>query len=986
METPEKNDYKEIIINLQESSNAKSYGKENLIHQREFDRATKLINARLVRPEAIDKIRYNDTISILGSRGSGKTSFLLSLLANYKDSKEVEVLNIIDPTLIEEKGHVFLTVISLIEESVSKRLNLSDCSPDDSSYLQKKEWKDKLRKLADGLPSMDGVGSSLEHSDWQDTEFIMDRGLKSVKAASNLEANFNDLVCCALRALEKKVFIITLDDIDVDFRKGWPVLETIRKYLTSPQIIVLLSGDLKLYAKAIRKQQWKNFGKALLKNEAEALNKMNEYNDLVTEMEGQYMQKVIKPENRIRLTTLFEKIESYNYKIFILKNSSSLDKKTDYNEHLILNFYNSILKTFGIQSKNQAEAYTSFLLNLPLRTQIQFLIESQKLVQLDNKGENQKQINPITENEENRANIIDAFLSDLYEKEVDVDLARNLPKMLSVVILKLLIKERILSEAYQLQPTTIDTSLNSSLAALSFLYSQHVKRNPYLIFDYFIKIGYTRNLIDEIGYKSSRVKESDVLYSIDDLCQSSGIYQDKVLRDITGNITSYVRGVINYPNENRNKKYAGIIPLTGLASRAKGKNREYRVDEVFKNDEDGLRLASIPMTISSNNWKNSTLLTSSIYVLLASIGELVKLGTIQDILLVDNSIRDAEIANGIIELSQIRNYVMPNFNRQDAKPNETGSNEEYEEEINVDEDQITDQVLVLARIMREWIDRYPQEIISISPHLLGKISTRFFYALDSIEIQRTSNLGDCMYRRIIALANAIVIEEIKEHAKKEINKDKLFKSKLWTFKDLNIDNTITDDRVFKKNLKVAEIYKEDLLLSRWLLSCPLFLVYLPKSSDNQKEVISKYIDFISSGYKKDDIKPEVIQKHSIYEKSKNIVIFGLKSEFEKSRNKLDLSDFNSSKISLLKSKFDCSYSTAEILILNKIPYSTFKSTVNKNGKLYNTKRNNNVREKCSSLFSKEDITNIMITNFIEFIETYSGKHAETIEKWKQGQL
>jgi DNA-binding NtrC family response regulator len=117
----------------------------------------------------------------------------------------------------------------------------------------------------------------------------MDRGLKSVKAAKDLETNFNDLVACALKTLEKKAFIITLDDIDVDFRKGWPVLETIRKYLTSPQIIVLLSGDLKLYSKAIRKQQWKNFGKALLVNEAEALNKTYTYNDLVTEMEGQYL-------------------------------------------------------------------------------------------------------------------------------------------------------------------------------------------------------------------------------------------------------------------------------------------------------------------------------------------------------------------------------------------------------------------------------------------------------------------------------------------------------------------------------------------------------------------------------------------------------------------------------------------------------------------------------------------------------------------------
>ena len=393
-----------IIINLQESSNAKEFEFGNRIHPKEFERAIRLINRSIDRATEYkdqdkrckdqdnknnSRQRNNNTISILGSRGSGKTSFLLSLLKYYKVEKghkdKAEVLEIIDPTLIEEKGHVFLTILSLIEEAVCKKIKLNDCSPNDADYCLKKEWKDKLRKLADGLPSIDGIGLSMNDTNWQDAEFIMDRGLKSVKAAKDLEANFNDLVACALKTLDKKAFIITLDDIDVNFLKGWPVLETIRKYLTSPQIIVLLSGDLKLYSKAIRKQQWKNFGKALLKNEAEALNKMTGYNDLVTEMESQYLQKIIKPENRIRLTTLFEKINLYELEINL---EDTIIPDID-----IISFYNQALATFGIHNEYQAEAYTSFLLNLPIRTQIQFLEELQKL------------------NVSETTNVIDPFLS-----------------------------------------------------------------------------------------------------------------------------------------------------------------------------------------------------------------------------------------------------------------------------------------------------------------------------------------------------------------------------------------------------------------------------------------------------------------------------------------------------------------------------------------------------------------------------------------------
>ena len=58
--------------------------------------------------------------------------------------------------------------------------------------------------------------------------------------------------------IEENTLIVDEDNdsdniIDVNFNNGWKVLETIRKYLTSPQIITLLSGDIKLFSKSIRK-------------------------------------------------------------------------------------------------------------------------------------------------------------------------------------------------------------------------------------------------------------------------------------------------------------------------------------------------------------------------------------------------------------------------------------------------------------------------------------------------------------------------------------------------------------------------------------------------------------------------------------------------------------------------------------------------------------------------------------------------------------
>ena len=82
--------------------------------------------------------------------------------------------------------------------------------------------------------------------------------------------------------------VLMFDDSDVDFKKSWPVLETIRKYLSIPEIIVILSGDLKFYRLSVRKQHWMNFGKGLLKNEYDKeANLDSSYKELVTEMESQ---------------------------------------------------------------------------------------------------------------------------------------------------------------------------------------------------------------------------------------------------------------------------------------------------------------------------------------------------------------------------------------------------------------------------------------------------------------------------------------------------------------------------------------------------------------------------------------------------------------------------------------------------------------------------------------------------------------------------
>lgn len=238
-----------VVINLSESVDAKSLEDKDIVHQSQFKEAKKWIDSGIKKVIADKqskgekkKEHHHEAITILGTRGSGKTTFLLSLLKYYETKDRVSVLDIIDPTLMEEKGHIFLNIISIINDLVQKKLEKSEVDSRNadistSDISRRVSWNNQLLELSHGLPSMDGVGGALTSTDWQDPEYIMERGIRAVSAARELAQRFQDFVKTALEILDKDLFILAFDDIDIDFKKGWPVLETIRKYLLTSRII-----------------------------------------------------------------------------------------------------------------------------------------------------------------------------------------------------------------------------------------------------------------------------------------------------------------------------------------------------------------------------------------------------------------------------------------------------------------------------------------------------------------------------------------------------------------------------------------------------------------------------------------------------------------------------------------------------------------------------------------------------------------------------
>lgn len=766
----------DITINLNQSLYARGFNDNERIHHNAFSRAEKLIDAQVKDAEQFDDgyltdnstqdfVRYYNTISILGERGAGKTSFLMSLKHDYlyqsnttnenDKGKDIQLLPIIDPTLFEEKGHLFLLIITLIDDLVNDKRKENDL--DDIQKASINRYDEVKAELAQGLPTIQSVNLTYTEPQWHEDEYMMERGMESVRSAFYLEKHFHKLVNEALKILEKKVFMLMLDDIDVDFRRGWMVLETLRKFLTTKQMIVILSGNMKLYSKNVRKQQWKNFGESLLINERDdSKDGKSEYTRLVNEIEGQYMQKVLKSENRVFLYSMQENmlLNGDKYIVSYGENPNGKD---------LIETYRSIFENNGVKDQTTQNVFISFLLTTSVRTQIHFL---KTALEVDN----------------NILSKISAFASRIYAQGVDIEIATS-DERFNIVLLRYLVSKRIIEEAYQLTPTFNDTDINSVLTGFSFVFSQLYKNSRTLVFDYWVRICYTRNCMHYLSYED----KAEIKSSVTDFMAGAGIYQSRDLQSIIGNAMSFMLA------QSKNIDSAGTFPLLGFSSRARGKGRnlETRFDKVIEGGSNLQKILAYLPFVSLLQSNNERSLYYSLYILMAKIGQISKSDGLE-------SIKEA-IKTACTPVSyQVRN--------EESTSLQTGASE-IEMELDFDNAALTQ----LSNAVKSWLEAYAGDK-AYAAYLFGRISTRFYFASSNISaINREKGHGTVFSLFVAGFLNACIIEEMRVCYGSEMSV-------------ININNVSSSYKVLSDNL--GKISDKSLPFTRWMAGCPILYPFL----------------------------------------------------------------------------------------------------------------------------------------------------------------
>ena len=807
---------------------------ENMVHPDEWEKFKDLIAESLRKAKSYNvrikdasrstllPDRCHDTIMVSGVRGSGKTTFMLSALHYIEDSMEdrqgvsisgIEPLGIIDPTLIEDKVHIFVNIISLVKQKVEKKALKSNCFTRDDNSLSGSygQWQKSFKGLAEGLPCIKDVGADgFSGDDWLDSEFVMEKGVQRAHAANTLEKNFHNFIHQSLAFLKKDAFILCFDDIDTKFEKGEPLLDTLHKYLTTPQLITVISGDPQLYSTLVRRKQWDNFSDKQLDQE-KRLNRTNFFEGIVNQLEQQYLLKLLKPERRLSLNSLYEKHRLKDRYEIIIELDENYEGQT---KQSLADFYDRNLKMIGISTP---ESWRRFLLSLPIRTQQQLIYE------FSNK----------TSQEQVQKSISQIFWSDLAAKNVDIYLLSNAPQLIVINALRYLIDNEILTEGYSFTPVFSNQMSNGSQFALGACLTSAIKTDSSLIFDYWVRIGISRELLGLLpAIEESKIKAP----SLRNFISHCAVYEDRPARYVARLAVSYMRATKGFrtfkatgkKDDYREKPWHGTLPLFGLEEKRKGalSPNETRIDEAIKGLKSSDRLAAIMASLplsGATDHKGQTVPIYSLYSLLGVIGELVQ--TIQN---TEADRCTTTVISVLKRNSQFREYPLPQWMSDLSTPELSGNSAEHEDPVETIEknENILENSFVSSLI--EWGRKGTR--IKASPELLGKSFTRFFYTMNHMDDRLSSEnrLGQWMHRIVVAFLNSIVVVEALE--KSELNNI-----------SIELTNPVTADKNFINNLKNINLNKahDRLSFSKWMLACPVWQFYLSNSIEN----LDTFIDY-----------------------------------------------------------------------------------------------------------------------------------------------
>ena len=248
-----------IRIDLSKSCDVTRFNNEALLQRDAYMKFNELLRSSVEVAENFDNItdekekkykrHVHNAIFVGGSRGSGKTTFLVNVERGMDKGEDKSIrkdclfLDIIDPTLLHNNEKFLSIVLGLLANYVDKHQEcVNDHNSGDYSNMGIQEFYKNLQNAASAMETIENGKCS-----GVDAMIANQNGLQ-------LEEYLNKVYSLFLKMFGKKLVVIRIDDIDMSFHHGYEVLETIRKYLSSPYVLPVICGDMKQYRLIVERE------------------------------------------------------------------------------------------------------------------------------------------------------------------------------------------------------------------------------------------------------------------------------------------------------------------------------------------------------------------------------------------------------------------------------------------------------------------------------------------------------------------------------------------------------------------------------------------------------------------------------------------------------------------------------------------------------------------------------------------------------------
>ena len=836
-----------ILINLDISDSNGHIDSGHLIQRHCYDSLEKQINADLAELDKRTSVEYPYGSGLVyfidGTRGAGKSTFLHSTYTSLsenkasecKDKKRIKKLAYIDPSRIEHSEIILLSVLKALAQQIDIALQQSSTLRNEGSA---KQYRDAFKKLAGGLSLFAEDHDQLKDLD---PELFLDWGLARAGDSSDLRNHLHHLFDIACELLNAKALILAFDDADTNAKHAGNVLECIRKYLDTPKLVILVTGDLELYSLMVRDHFYSNLGNT--KHE-QGKERNEQRTQMVDHLEDQYLLKLFPIRRRVQLRPLWNLLERppmLDGKIIHYQFACDEWKNKPRNPTTVLE--ELIRRGLRIKNSRDIALYREFLLKQPLRSILQVLSRCAKfLVQSDEDIENNTWNQVLAEALSESLHAM--ALGSLYKFGVDVDAiaARELPALIEAVF-ELTVRDGDMDTGAYLRPQPSDSNLKNCFAALSADVAGLCAVKPDTLIQYLLSGPGSVSLYGQVLRRKPKIINSE------DMHKQFKQYMGVGRKENALNWSRHATPIFVAPYVAGSKSALVRFGVIGLHKR-KPKNKIFDEAKSYTTIHSAI-IASIASDkrlpvfalslVDVSGTSNRTY--ASIYNILGLIERLLSL-----------ELSNKKVSNDI--LSILANSYPPlsiscpewegessifdeNEDTKTVGVKESGEkdeNEEGGEDVDAEPGNITDdsELSALKETIENWLKKTEVLRNKINPSavLIGKIWTRLYFSLEKVSDDRRGKICAASLMELFALCviNAFFVEESDHH---------LSSGERTALPSRTLDRTnplSSPDRFVAKLEQIAANH-EKLPLTYLIATCPLILGLL-RPSDMTESVIS----------------------------------------------------------------------------------------------------------------------------------------------------